>query len=375
MEYAVWFMAALAMLATSIVVGAWRMINFKAALTCALLMFISTMYFVPFGEYKHLFMWAIKMPLSNWILLAGFVAMTVMVWTMYGTLSGVMTMFMTMTAFTAIVCGQASVVMTVAAIAIVAIAVAWGVSFITPAQWTNFGLWIRNNKLLFAGCLSLAILAILLMLWVTGASGLAKWLAYGVIALSTIVFGQYAQTRYGIYTEIQRFWVNEVRPELAAAAVEIERFVRNSSTNYVGPFLWDIKFAIAALVPARIAYWAYQNLGTEPWATKTTIFLFSMGTLAFIGLQLPRAAITFFDLLGDLGVKIRNGYWSFFRTLPVVWQILIVGGTVLNAFWCLSLLHSGKDGIGWVFGVWWVILLPLCHFGHQINAMIKKWVT
>ncbi|MEI6811009.1 MAG: hypothetical protein WCK60_03120 [Candidatus Nomurabacteria bacterium] len=375
MEYAVWFMAALAMLATSIVVGAWRMINFKAALTCAVLMLISTLYFVSFDEYKYLFMWAVTMPLSNWILLAGFIAMTVVVWTTYGTPSGVMMMFMTMTAFTAIICGQASIVMTVAAIAIVAVAVAWGVSFITPAQWTSSGLWVRNNKLLFAGCLSLAVLAILLMLWVTGASGLAKWLAYGVIALSIVVFGQYTQTRYGTYTTIRRWWRTSVRPQLATAAVEIERFVRNGSTNYVGPFLWDIKFAIAALVPARVAYWIYQNLGTESWATKTTLFLFSLGTLAFIGLQLPRAAITFFDLWGDLGVKIRNSYWSFFKTLPFVWQILIVGGTVLNAFWCLSLLHSGKDGVGWVFGVWWVILMPLCHFGHQINAMIKKWVT
>lgn len=376
MEYAVWFMAALAMLATGIVVGAWKMINFKAALTCAVLMLISTLYFVQPNEYLPLVTWVTKVTLSHWVLLMALTAITAMFWFAYGTPAGIMTMVLMITAFVAIISGQAHTVMVVAMISVITVAFAWAVSCVSPAKWAAAGVWVKTNKLLFAGCLALVVLAIMLMLWVTGMSTLAKWIAFVVLVVTIVVFGQYAQAQHGLYTGIHRVWTTEIQPELQLWGVATEQFVRDASTNYIGPFLWEIKFAIAALVPARIAYWIYQNLGKEePWATKTTLFLFLLGTLAFIGLQIPRAATLFFDLLGDLGVKIRNGYWRFFKTLPVFWQGLIAVGTVVNTFWCLTLLYKGVGGVGWICGVWWVILLPLCHLGPQINKMIKKWVT
>lgn len=373
METIGWFMVALAMLATSIVVGAWKMINFKAALVCALLMFISTLYFVPFDEYSGWFMWAVKLPLSNWILLAGLIAMTATIWTTFGVPSGVMTMFMAMTAFTAIISGQASVVMAVAAIAIATVAIAWGVSFITPAQWASAGVWVRGNKLLFALCLVFAFLAIMLMLWVTGVSAIAKWAAYISIALAVIVAGQYAEARHGFYTEVRRVWTTEIKPELVAAGVATEQFVRDSATNYVGPLLLEWVFVIIALVPARIAYLAYYS--HEAWATKWVVFWFSVGTLFCLGLQFQQATKVGFDLFGAAGAKIIEKYKVFFKLLPTFWQIVILVGTPLWSLWCLYLFFVKHFDDSWmVLGVWWVIILPFAQFGSLINKAIKLWV-
>lgn len=364
-------MVALAMLATSIVVGAWKMINFKYALGCALLMFIATLYFVKPDEYSHWFMWAVKMPLSQWILLALLVSMTSTIWATFGVPSGVMTMFMSMTAFTAIISGQASIVMAVAAIVIVTVAVAWGVSFITRTQWARAGRWVKGNKTLSALCLLLSFLAIMLMLWVTGVSAIAKWAAYIAIALAVIVVGQYAEARHGFYTEVRRVWATEIKPELATASAATEQFVRDSATNYVGPFLWDIKFAIMALATGRIAYVAYHS--TEPWAWKTFL-IFAISTFLLIGFQIPKATAVGFDLFGAAGAKVIVGYKWFFKRLPRFWQGVILLGTPLWALLCLYLAFAKHlDGAWVLFGVWLPVLL-VAHFGSLVNKLVKHLV-
>lgn len=367
METIGWFMVALAMLATSIVVGAWRMINFKAALTCAVLIFIATLYFVPFEAYSGWFMWAVKMPLSNWILLAGLIAMTATVWTTFGVPSGVMAMFMTMTVFTAVVSGQASVVMAVATITIVVVAVAWGVSFIPRRQWTRAGGWVRGNKILFALCLVLAFLAIMLMLWVTGVSAIAKWAAYIAIALAVIVAGQYAEARHGFYTEVRRVWTTEIKPELAAAGVATEQFVRDSATNHVGPFIWEFKFAILALGTGRIAYVAYNS--TAPWALKA-FWIFAISTVLLIWFQFPKATVVGFDLFGDAGAKVIKSYKKFFNQLPGFWRAVILLNPVVGIFVCLYLTFSAHVNGAWIL-LSCIPVFLFANLGSLVNKLVK----
>lgn len=371
METTIWFLAALAIMSISVIVGAWRMINFKAAFTCFTLIFIAALYFVHPSEYLPLVTWVAKVAKSHWVLLVAFVAITAIFWKEYGTPSGFMTLVLLTTVFTAIISGQAYIVMMLALIAITAVAIAWGVSFVTPAQWAAASVWVRANKLLFAGCLTLIVLAVMLILWVTGASTFAKWVAFFVLVVAVVIFGQYAQARHGFYTEIHRVWTTEILPELALWATNTERFIRDASANHVGPFMWKIKFGIAALVPARIAYLAYHS--HESWATKWVVILFIFGTLVFIGLQFPKAADVFFDLLGDGGAAVITKYKVFFNTLPKVYQFAIIVGTIMWSLWCAALYFiQHREGAGVVLAVWWLAVLPFLHFAHPLNKLFKK---